>query len=343
MVLETYRGYGREGAVFIMGRAFLQPVLGTERKHGSVLRDLTDLLRRFLRWGLSRRRVRVELGDAVAETHTDRRGWFSVRLEPKFPPEEDGHPLWRKAKVTLGTEGLTAEATVLAPRAPSSFAVVSDLDDTVLFTGVANVLMMMRSLFFSDADARTPFPGVSAFYRALFRGASGQEANPMLYVSRGPWGLLRVIERFFHAHDIPCGPVVFLRDWGFTLQHPLPRRLKTHKRELIETMLQVYADREFVLIGDSGQKDPEVYANIVADHPGRVKVVYIRDVSRTDARSEAIELLAERLRAVGSRLVLARDSLVMAKDAAEHGLIPAETLKEIEEAVADESKGSGLD
>ena len=80
----------------------------------------------------------------------------------------------------------------------------------------------------------------------------------------------------------------------------------------------------FVLIGDSGQHDPEIYAEIVARHPGRVRAVYIRDVrARGPERAAEVAAMAEALRAAGAHLVLAADSAAIAEDAARLGLISA--------------------
>lgn len=51
-----------------------------------------------------------------------------------------------------------------------------------------------------------------------------------------------------------------------------------HKREKIEALMNFYPDLSFVLIGDSGQRDPEIYASIVEKYPGRVKAIYIRSI-----------------------------------------------------------------
>ena len=117
-------------------------------------------------------------------------------------------------------------------------------------------------------------------YRALHAGASGDQQNPMLYVSRAPWGIYEVLEEFFDRHGIPVGPILFLREWGVSWTSPLPRKAEDHKRELIHNMLALYSELPFVLIGDSGQHDPEIYRQIVEEHPGRVLAVYIRNVSR---------------------------------------------------------------
>jgi phosphatidate phosphatase APP1 len=216
---------------------------------------------------------------------------------------------------------VTATAQVFIPPQHCRHVVISDIDDTVMFTGVAGKLKMMWRLFVQDADSRVAFPGVAALYRAMHAGPSGNERNPMLYVSRGPWGIYDVLDEFFQMHGIPVGPMLFLREWGITWKSPLPRKAEDHKRELIGNMLALYNDLPFVLIGDSGQHDPEVYRQIVDEYPGRVAAVYIRNVSRDPSRLREIEELAKAVTAAGSSMVLAADSLAMAEHAAELGLI----------------------
>ncbi len=81
-------------------------------------------------------------------------------------------------------------------------------------------------------------------------------------------------------------------------------------------------DLPFILIGDSGQRDPEIYAEIVREHPGRVLAIYLRNVSDA-ARREGIEALAQEVVAAGSTLLLAVDTHAMAVHAAERGFIPS--------------------
>jgi phosphatidate phosphatase APP1 len=215
------------------------------------------------------------------------------------------------------------------PPASCRYVVISDIDDTVMHTGVANKLRMLWRLFVEDAQSRVAFPGVGALYRALHAGASGNQQNPMLYVSRAPWGIYEVLEEFFDRNGIPVGPILFLREWGVSWTSPLPRKAEDHKRELIHNMLALYDDLPFVLIGDSGQHDPEIYRQIVEEHPGRVLAVYIRNVSRNPERIREIEDLAKVVAGAGSSLVLAADSVVIAEHAVSLGLVPPETVAEV--------------
>ena len=96
-----------------------------------------------------------------------------------------------------------------------------------MHTGVANKAAMLWRLFVEDAESRTVFPGVSApLPRAARRAPRATRCNPMLYVSRAPWGIYDILEEFFQRHDIPVGPILFLREWGVSWRHPAaaPRR-----------------------------------------------------------------------------------------------------------------------
>ncbi len=77
----------------------------------------------------------------------------------------------------------------------------------------------------------------------------------------------------------------------------------------------------FILIGDSGQRDPEIYRALLHDHPGRIPAIYIRNVSSDPERTKAIRTLAAEVTEAGSSLVLADDTLAAARHAAEHGWI----------------------
>jgi phosphatidate phosphatase APP1 len=218
---------------------------------------------------------------------------------------------------------------LFVPPRTARYVVISDIDDTVIHTGVAQKVIMLWRLFVEGARSRVAFPGVAAFYRALHRGATGGELNPLLYVSRGPWSLYDVLDEFFRIHGIPVGPILFLREWGLSWRHPFPRRATDHKLTLIRHMLALYGDLPFLLVGDSGQRDPEIYAQVVREHPGRVLAIYIRNVSQRPHRIRAVEALAREVVEAGSSLLLAADSFAMAAHAAERGLIAPEAFAHV--------------
>ncbi|WP_303908449.1 App1 family protein [Thiohalomonas denitrificans] len=312
-----------------MGRVYRQagPWLGRE---GSVLGDAGDIVRRVMRRGQTDAIVWVGCGGTEQWVSTDADGYFRIHLRPRQAPSTHQH--WHRVALKLvqpfEPESET-EGQVYIPPDSARHVIISDIDDTVVFTGVANKIGMLWRLFVQGPRSRTAFPGVSALYRGLHEGPGGGEHNPILYVSRGPWGLYELLEEFFQLHNIPVGPIMFLREWGLSPLRPFPRRDEGHKLELIRTMLTLYTNMPFVLVGDSGQEDPEVYARIVQEYPGRVSAVYIRDVSLGPKRIGAIEQLAEQIASAGSTLVLAADSFAMARHAEGHGLLAPQALSRI--------------
>jgi phosphatidate phosphatase APP1 len=330
LIVRPYRGYGSFEEVFLIGRVFRQPTFRFRVPAESWRGVLLEAVRRLLSWGVADAVLLSRFGGAEQRITTDRDGYFRVHMRPAEPPVAE--QLWHEMEIALvrPIEIVTTGAIFLPP-AHCRFVVISDIDDTIMETGVTNKLKMLWNLFMQSARSRVAFPGVAALLQALHRGASGREANPMLYVSRGPWSIYQILDEFFHLHRIPIGPILFLREWGLTLQSPLPRRAQDHKLELIRNMLALYRDLPFVLIGDSGQRDPEIYTQIVREHPGRVLSIYIRNVSRDPERHRAIEALALEVVEAGSSLVLAADSLAMAEHARSQGLIAPDAPGEIVE------------
>ena len=330
LVIQAYRGYGSRAGVFVMGRVFRGQGSGSGRYEENVGRDILDLGRRLVRRGCGNAIVAARFCGAEKKVVTDRDGYFRVLLKPVKSPPEDRY--WHCMKLELiapAEPGVRTEAELFVPMDKSRFVVISDIDDTVIFTGVANKMMMLWRLFTQGPRSRIVFPGVAAFYRALHGGVGADEMNPLLYVSRGPWSLYEVLDEFFNIHGIPVGPILFLRKWNLSLRHPLPRGERGHKLALIREMLSIYSDMPFILIGDSGQHDPEIYSRVVRENPGKVMAVYIRNIEANPLRDRDIRVLAEDVAKAGSILLLAADSFTMAKHAAEKGFISPEALAEV--------------
>lgn len=115
-------------------------------------------------------------------------------------PSPPADTCWHEVSMALEAAPVTATAPVFIPLPGCRFMVISDIDDTVVQTGVANTLLMLWRLFVVDAKSRTAFPGVAALYRGLHAGLSGKESNPMFYVSRARWGTYEVLDAFFKLH-----------------------------------------------------------------------------------------------------------------------------------------------
>jgi phosphatidate phosphatase APP1 len=331
--IEAYRGFGRPDRLWIKARVLRGMPLPPAREGDSLWLNLSATLQRFESDEVSGARVRVRYPGGEQLLTADREGYVECWLDPD-PPLADGAP-WQKVEMELvepaGTEQpYRTHARVLVPPATARFGVISDLDDTVVRTDVASRVRMMKNVFFGNAHTRMPFPGVAAFYRALERGSGPFANNPFFYVSSSPWNLFEVLAEFLELRRIPAGPLL-LRDWGLESVDPGEGGHAGHKTRHIATILSLYPALPFILVGDSGQEDPEIYHRAVREHPERILAVYIRNVSRRPERIDAIRQLAAELEKSGSTLILADDTLAAARHAASRGWIDPAALPEIGE------------
>jgi phosphatidate phosphatase APP1 len=241
--------------------------------------------------------------------------------------------LWREYLVELlepqSGEPVTGRGRVLSVTPHTQRVVVSDVDDTIIYTGVSNKLKMLWRLFFHGAADRVPFPGIAALYQAFYLGHNGEQQNPLIYVSRSPWSIYPILDEFFQLHDIPIGPVLQLRDWGISLLHPFPRRAKSYKEKMLYRVIEIYAALPLVLIGDSGQHDPELYTAFAREYPDHVAAIYIRDLCLSHKRTAELGEMRRALAQLGVPLVIAVSTEAIASDAAQRGWLSGRDLAQI--------------
>lgn len=329
--IVPYRGFGTRDLLHVHGRVLraLPPPAATQ--DDAAWRNLLAAYRRFESDEVPGARVRLALGGRFTEVLTDDEGFFAADLVPiePLPIDRAWHDVHAELVTPTPASG-TARVTVrvLVPPPSAAFGVVSDIDDTVLQTDVSQLLRVARNLLLENARTRLPFKGVAAFYRALEAGAGGSAGNPLFYVSSSPWNLHDFLVDFFEVQRIPEGPLM-LRDWGITATELLPTRHGAHKLAALERILATYPRLPFLLIGDSGQEDPEIYATIIRRFPGRVLAAYIRNVSGQAPRAGAIRDLATEVARDGGTLLLLDDTIAAARHAAAAGWISPASLAAI--------------
>jgi phosphatidate phosphatase APP1 len=251
----------------------------------------------------------ARLRAGTTEAVTDGEGYFRLELKGSFKPG------WNEVELELRHPApARTTAHTFVPAQEARFGVISDIDDTVVTSNVTSKVKMIMTVALTNARTRKPFKGVAAFYRALHAGV-----NPVFYVSKSPWNLYAPIVEYLALQGLPPGPVM-LRDFGF-------RSPKNHKSTEIENILNTYPALKFVLSGDSGEQDPEIYADIVRRFPDRVRAIYIRSVNRK--RIAEIQELAIEVAKTGCQLVLAEDAETAAVHAAAEGLIQPSDLRAV--------------
>jgi phosphatidate phosphatase APP1 len=321
LMVAPYFGLGNASRIWVKGRVLAEHIFKEQTGEDSRWSNLVALYHRLETDEVAGARVCARFQGQFYETVTDRGGYFTFELAS----QEQLGAGWHNVELELPEhQAVRAVAHTLVPAPTARFGIISDIDDTVLWTNVTNKLNMALMLARSNAHTRKPFKGVAAFYRALNQGAGGDEDNPVFYVSSSPWHLFEPLVQFMRVQGIPIGPLL-LRELGVREVFKLSNH-RNHKLDKIELILRFYPGMQFVLIGDSGEQDPEIYAEVVRRHPEAVRMIYIRSVTPDPARIEALDRLIEEVKATGAQLILAPDSVFAASHAAAAGLIGLDAL-----------------
>ena len=314
-----YRGFANDEHAYFTGRVveYKKP---RSIETDSLWNTIVTSYQRFESDEVPDIRVQAEIRDARYETLTDNEGYYQFKVP--VTPEMTGDFTFNISLPddTDRAPGVTAHITCPAPDA--AFGVISDIDDTILLTKATSVVQMMRLTLLSSGKSRVAFEGVSAFYRALHNNR-----NPFFYVSSSPWNLYEFLCDFMECKDIVAGPLL-LRDFGIDRHQFIAGPHKTHKIAQITRVLDSYPQLRFILIGDSGQHDPEIYSQCVRDYPGRILAIYIRNVNDQHDHHKQQQRM-ESLRVDDVPLLLIADTEAAAQHAAQAGYIAKTSIAEI--------------
>jgi phosphatidate phosphatase APP1 len=208
----------------------------------------------------------------------------------------DDVPLTNDQVTRLARDGAISFESLPTPERPERFPgtavlvpeegviVVTDMDDTIKDTNVNN---------HKEARANTlvrpfrPVAGMPELYRA-WKEAGGPGLH-FHVVSAGPWQMHEPLRRFTEEAGFPrftwdmrpvdtTDPETLIKE---TVKAD-PNRLIEFKLQAIRALMTRFPKRHVVLVGDSGEKDPETYATILSEFPDRVDVVYIHNVTAQD-------------------------------------------------------------
>ncbi|CAN5179573.1 hypothetical protein BH23GEM4_BH23GEM4_15030 [soil metagenome] len=210
--LLVFRSFGTPDALPIRGRVSEKKGVSGTLEQSSLWQNVLNTLNRLDSDEIPGAHVRAHLDGKQWDTHTDGEGYFVLDLDPTQPLDPGWHEVELELVETLGEPAQRRVGVeVLVPPADAEFAVISDLDDTVIESHANELFRQITILFGESARTRTPFPGIPTLYRALRRGPDDRGINPLFSVSKSGWNLYDLFQEFMDANRIPRGPL-FLSD-----------------------------------------------------------------------------------------------------------------------------------
>ena len=223
--------------------------------------------RRFLTAAEADCPVTIELGGQTHEVLSARGGYIDLELPAELRPG------WAEAVLRVEGAPPVSAALRIVPDEPG-LGVVSDIDDTVIHTALPRPLVAGWNTFVRLEGTRRPVEGMPGLFAEV---ALAHPDVPVFYVSTGPWNVASVLQAFLGRHGYPAGPLL-MTDWGTTPQGWF-RSGQAHKRRELRRLMEDLPQLEWLLVGDDGQHDPQIYAEVAEAAPDRVRAVAIRELS----------------------------------------------------------------
>jgi phosphatidate phosphatase APP1 len=214
--------------------------------------------------------VTITVDGGTHRTTTDRGGFVDIVLPAALEPG------WHEVTVQVRDDH-AAPALVRVIDPAVDFGLVSDIDDTVMLTMLPRPMIAAWNTFVRDEQARRVVPGMAAMYTELLEERPGA---PIMYLSTGAWNTASTLSRFLARHGYPEGPLL-LTDWGPTNTGWF-RSGREHKEKTLARLAEEFPNIRWVLVGDDGQHDPEVYGDFAGSHPDHVRAIGIRQLTATE-------------------------------------------------------------
>jgi len=165
----------------------------------------------------------------------------------------------------------------------SGLSVISDIDDTVKVTNVADKRSLLRNTFLKEFQ---PVPGMAELYREW----ETERGCRFHFVSSSPWQLYQELDAFRSNEGFPGATFhlksVRIKDKSLFNLFADPVKTKT---AMITSILDKFPHRRYICVGDSGEKDPEVYGALARQYPDQIKYILIRNVTAGDAEDDRMK------------------------------------------------------
>lgn len=338
--IQPYIGFANDDLAWFHGRVLTNPPKDLPSEDDTWWDNLLQTYRRFESDEVAGVDIEIDFAGKRHRVTTDNEGYF--HLETANTPDVRGRQPWQSIamrivdNVDVSPDESATFSKMLTPPTSAKFGIISDMDDTVLHTGITGLTTAARLTFFHNARTRKPLPGVGALYHALQSGTDllTPQQNPIFYVSSSPWNLFDLLEDFLDLNGIPPGPIL-LRDLGFD-RNKFLKEGHDHKLEKALRIMSAFPKLPFLLFGDSGQEDARLYAEAARQNPDQIKAIFIRDVDpgETSEYDEAVQESIKISEQHGVPMHLISDSSEAAEIALKMGLISNENLPKIEAATA---------
>ena len=222
--------------------------------------------------------VTLSIYQQVFQTKTGEEGFFHLVLPT---PESIVTGSYTATATIRQGKNAQCELTIVPPE--NNVGIISDFDDTVIVTEVLDKQQAALNTLTLNYKQRHAVDGMAIWYKDIIESNPKPDQAALFFVTGSPKQLQLGINQFLDYHQFPKRTIITKKINGDETD-PLFDQVQ-YKQQKIEHLLGLYPNTTFILFGDDGEKDPEVYHDIYTRYPNQIKDIWIRKVADESTRA----------------------------------------------------------
>lgn len=279
LTIIPYRSFGNGTRVYVSGHIFESYGVKPPAR-GSLFQNLVQMFKRYTLKPAPHISVIVHIGDKKFPLVADAHGFYKGTLDVALPEKKMSYTV-----TTSDNEALAKSYLYIFGQ--TGTGVLSDIDDTILLSYVNQWYRMFWLLIAKNALTRHPVPQISRILETIQGFNNNVLPSDFYYVSNSEWNLYDFLVDFFEENNLPDGVFMLQRfKEGFRDALFSSHEKDNHKPESLRFILDFFGEKKFILLGDNGQRDLEIYSNICKEYTSRIEAVIIRDVGKLKYRQK---------------------------------------------------------
>lgn len=270
--IEVYHAYGNKHHVIIQGRTLYKRVFDTVQSNDSWLTNLWRRVRQIESNEISDARIIAKLQDQTFRVTGDDEGYFefNITLDNALKTGytnidlmiENNASIQHTLATIIGNEKLVG--------------IISDFDDTLIISDVGDKIELANNTLLKNYKQREMIPGMLEKFQNILLQNPKHVPSTLFILSGSPQQLFTPIEAFLSFHHFPKHTLILKKAHG-DHKDPIIDRF-AYKIQKIERLIKLYPNIQWIMFGDSGEKDTEVYKAIQKKYPKKVISYFIRNV-----------------------------------------------------------------
>lgn len=270
--IEIYNCYANAHQILIQGRTLHKRNIKKATDDDNWLRNLWRRTKQINSNEISEKNVIARFKDQSYKTKGDDEGYFEFNISPAKP-------------LAMGYENInlhikgnsnfhSCNAVIITNQ--KLIGIISDFDDTVIVSNVTNKFKLAINTIFKNYKQRKIVPTMLKLFNKILAQNPPSSPSTLFFITGSPQQLFDLIENFLTYHNFPKHVLILKKTHGDN-KDPLTDQF-VYKTQKIEILIRLYPNMQWIMFGDSGEKDREVYSAIAKKYPSKVKAFYIRDV-----------------------------------------------------------------